>query len=221
MKRPPAISHPERFAMTAPWIVVTGLDGSGKTTLVSSLAGLLKAQKFRLPYHDFVRDCLARSGDGSPFGDAHTDRLLFALDARLANYFIRTSRSNNISLVSQRGWMDNFIFGAVQGISYEQTEAMLRTAELERPTAHICLIADPAIAFARLQACAYRDKYETEEFIARQHLETTRFFDCVLAEDSALQSLRGIPTILIDTTNRTHHQTCFEAMAFLDGVKEG
>jgi thymidylate kinase len=207
--------------VTTPWIVVTGLDGSGKTTLVSSLAERLSAQKFRLPYHDFVRDCLARSGDGSPFGDPHTDRLLFALDARLANYFIRTSRSNAIRLVSQRGWMDNFIFGAVQGISYEQTEAMLRPAELERPTAHICLIAEPGVAFARLEGCVYRDKYETAEFIARQHIETTRFFDRVVHKDAALRSFCEIPTLLIDTTDRTHRQTCLDAMAFLDGLGNG
>jgi hypothetical protein len=102
-----------------PWIVVTGLDGSGKTHVVEWLAGATRAKPFRLPYHDFVRACLARSGDGSQFGDVHTDRLLFALDGRLANYQIRqwrhglgfwanTARSNSINSVPR--------FALIQGV---------------------------------------------------------------------------------------------------------
>jgi adenylylsulfate kinase-like enzyme len=37
----------------APWIVVSGLDGSGKTTLASRLTSKLGARFFRLPFHDF------------------------------------------------------------------------------------------------------------------------------------------------------------------------
>jgi thymidylate kinase len=66
----------------APWIVVTGLDGSGKTTLAQQLARDRDGFFFRLPYHDFVRSALTRSGYGRPFGDVHTDRLIFAADAR-------------------------------------------------------------------------------------------------------------------------------------------
>jgi predicted ATPase len=74
------------------WIVVTGLDGAGKTTLVHDLGVFFGARTFRLPLHDFVRPMLLRSGDGEPFSDIHTDRLLFALDARLANYQIGSWR---------------------------------------------------------------------------------------------------------------------------------
>ncbi len=37
--------------MTTPWIVVTGLDGSGKSHLVDWLARRIGAKQFRLPYH--------------------------------------------------------------------------------------------------------------------------------------------------------------------------
>jgi hypothetical protein len=112
--------------ISSPWIVVTGLDGAGKTTLVERLESSCAASSFRLPYHDFVHPCLARSGAGEPFGDVQTDRLLFSLDARLANYQIRDWRREGRTLISQRGWMDNFIFGAVQGLSYRQTDEMLQ-----------------------------------------------------------------------------------------------
>jgi hypothetical protein len=56
------------------WIAVTGLDGSGKTTLVHALSTLHGIKAFRLPYHEFVYPCLALSGEGLPMGDALTDR---------------------------------------------------------------------------------------------------------------------------------------------------
>jgi hypothetical protein len=34
--------------------------------------------------------------------------------------------------------MDNFIFGAVQGVSYEECDALLRSSDLERSSAIIC-----------------------------------------------------------------------------------
>lgn len=196
---------------------MTGLDGAGKSTLVDSLAARSGARRFRLPYNDFVRSALARSGNGSPFGDVHTDRLLFALDARLANYAIREWRQSGLELVSQRGWMDNFIFGAVQGVSYEKTEAMLRSFELERATAHIYLVADPDIALARLAAAEHRDKFETAEFIASQHGETLRFYQAARA--SLLPAFAAVPSILIDTSAMTEDQVCAEACEFLRAVE--
>jgi thymidylate kinase len=202
-------------AVRAAWIVVTGLDGSGKSTLVASLAKERVARQFRLPYHTFVRPALAQSGSGLPFGDVHTDRLLFALDARLANYAIREFRGAGVDLVSQRGWMDNFIFGAVQGVTYEQTEAMLRSTELERPSAHIFLIAEPAVALRRIQETRYRDKYETAQFIALQYGETKRFFEAVKQGIPALQSFANIPAVLIDTTDMNLKELHAQALGFL------
>jgi thymidylate kinase len=202
--------------VTAAWIVVTGLDGSGKSTLVARLANERGAHQFRLPYHDFVRPCLAQSGAGSPLGDVHTDRLLFALDARLANYAIREFRRAGVDLVSQRGWMDNFIFGAVQGVSYEQTEAMLRPGELERPSAHVFLIAEPAVALLRLEGSEHRDKYETAEFIALQYRETKRFIAAVKQGIPALRSFVDIPAILIDTIHMSQQELQKKALSFLN-----
>ena len=191
--------NPDRPA--APWIVVTGLDGSGKTTLVAQLSESLHARRFRLPYHDFVKPALERSGYGQPHADVLTDRLLFALDARLANYPIREWRREGQTLVSQRGWMDNYIFGAVQGVRWEETTALLEPSELERPTAAIYLVADPDVAFERIRGSESRDKYETPEFMRIQHGETRRFFDAVEGSDSRLAPFGGIPSLWLDTTH--------------------
>jgi thymidylate kinase len=200
---------------SAPWITITGLDGSGKTTLLRALAQELGGFQFRLPYHQFVRQFLEISGEGTAFGDVHTDRLLFATDARLTNCLIREWRKKHPLLLSQRGWMDNFIFGAVQGVSYEEADELLRTPELERPSATIYLTAEPQVAFSRIAADRHGDKYETLDFIAEQHRETLRFYESVNAGLQALAPFAGIPAIFIDTTTKTSEAVLREARAFL------
>ena len=199
----------------APWITITGLDGSGKTTLLRALSQELGAFQFRLPHHRFVRQFLGLSGDGSAFGDVHTDRLLFATDARLTNTLIRGWRQTHPLLLSQRGWMDNFIFGAVQGVSYQEADELLRPSELERPSAIIYLIAEPQVAFSRIAADRYGDKYETADFIAEQHRETVRFYESVDAGLPVLAPFAGIPAMCIDTTTRTSDTVLRQARAFV------
>lgn len=195
--------------------MVTGLDGAGKTTLVHDLGVFFSARTFRLPFHEFVWPMLRRSGGGEPYGDVHTDRLLFALDARLANYQISSWRKAGEILVSQRGWMDNFIFGSVQGVSHRMTEELLKTVELEKPTAQIFLIADPRIAFARIEHDPKRDKYETPDFLIRQHEETLRFLARLPEGPRELTAFFKIPTMMIDTSLKTTESVFGEVRDFV------
>lgn len=211
----PSASEPHANSPVAPWITVTGLDGSGKTTLLDALAAQSTTYRFRLPHHRFVRDGLTLSGAGTAFGDVHTDRLLFAADARLTNCLIRDWRRTHRLLLSQRGWMDNFVFGAVQGVTYEEADALLRPSELERPSATIYLIAEPNVAFSRIAADRNGDKYETLEFIVEQHRETLRFYESVNAGVEVLAPFAGIPAVLIDTTTMTPDTVLGDAQAFL------
>ena len=65
------------------WVAISGLDGSGKTTLVDSLKTWfeekgLKVKRDRLPHDRYiVSDLLDKSTD------SYTDRLLFAVDNRI------------------------------------------------------------------------------------------------------------------------------------------
>jgi thymidylate kinase len=191
------------------------LDGSGKTALVRALSEEFGGFSFRLPYHQFVRQFLNLSGQGSPFGDVHTDRLLFATDARLTNTLIRGWRRTHPLLISQRGWMDNFIFGAVQGLSYEEVDALLRLEELECPSAIIYLTAKPQIAFSRIAADRHGDKYETLDFITEQHRQTLRFYESVNAGLEILAPFVSVPAIFIDTTTETNKAVLTKSREFL------
>ena len=216
---PGLFASPQRFAgreqAGTPWIVVTGLDGAGKSTLVKRLGRALDARTFRLPFNEFVRPCLALSGEGTPFGDIHTDRLLFSLDARLANYRIRQWRREEAPLVSQRGWMDNFIFGAVQGHPYAYTEELLQTRSLERASAHIFLVSDPSVAFERIRQDPNKDKYEEPDFMVAQYAQTLRFFAESSSGNAALANFCKIPATLIDTSEMTVDQVYDRAWTFI------
>jgi thymidylate kinase len=199
----------------APWIVVTGLDGSGKTGLVRRLAQRFDAHSFRLPYHDFVKEGLRRSGDGTQFGDVHTDRLILAADARLTHYRIRDWRRQHALLVSQRAWMDNFVFAAVQGCSYAETDALLGTRELERPSAAIFLIAEPEIGFSRICNDPDGDKFETREFMREQYKETLRLYRGFQEAHPDLAAFHNIPAHLIDTSRLDEEAVFRAAESFL------
>jgi len=62
-------------------IVVSGMDGAGKTTLIQNLMKYfapLRTEHVHLPYSTFVNSALTVSGQGTPLGDPWTDRLIFA-----------------------------------------------------------------------------------------------------------------------------------------------
>ena len=102
-----------------PQIVVTGLDGSGKTTLVDNFEKYFQEQNIRVKRtrspHDkyLVNDLLNISGDGEPMKDRYTDRLIFALDNRILGTRIRQWQSSGEFdlILSQRGFFDSFVHG--------------------------------------------------------------------------------------------------------------
>ena len=147
------------------WICVTGLDGTGKTTLKRNLVGHFKMQNlqvkdFKFPYDKHLLDLLNNTvGDGMPWQDNYSDQMLFALDNRiLGTVHIRDWRKASDVLVSQRGYIDSFVHGECRGFSYEESDKLMRTYELERCDVMIHLNADPQVAFERIKDDPDADK---------------------------------------------------------------
>ncbi len=167
--------------MKCKWIIITGLDGSGKTTLQDDLINYLKKQnktvkRYHSPYDDYLKSLLDLSGNGLPLKDSYTDFLIFALDHRLQNYRIKEAKEQYDYIISQRGPVDSFVHASVWGFSYEETYSILRMNELETCEILIHLNANPEIAYERIKNDKNADKYEYLEYIVEQSKETKKVF---------------------------------------------
>ena len=196
------------------WICVTGLDGTGKTTLKRNLVGHFKMQNlqvkdFKFPYDKHLLDLLNNKvGDGMPWQDNYSDQMLFALDNRiLGTVHIRDWRKASDVLVSQRGYIDSFVHGECRGFSYEESDKMIRNYELERCDVMIHLNADPQVAFERIKDDPDADKFETIEYVKKQAEATRRAYEELQKANPALSAFKGIPNVYIDTTNLTTDET--------------
>lgn len=109
--------------MTTRWIAVTGLDGSGKTTLVDNLVKFLESKGFKVYRDRFPHDKYLTKTLLNESKDAYTDRLLFALDNRIAGTHLRSiiETGEYDFIVTQRCFLDSFVmvqFRAIPILGY-------------------------------------------------------------------------------------------------------
>lgn len=199
-----------------PWLVITGLDGSGKTTLVDNLEKMfeekgLRVMRTRSPHDRYlVKEILNVSGDGQPMKDPYTDRLIFALDNRILGTRIRNwEASGEYDLIlSQRGFFDSFVHGAVQGYTYAQIGELNRIEDLPRCTVMVHLVAEADTAYARICNDPDADKFETPAYIRRQETETRRGYrELKKGGNPDLASFEGCINLYVDTTMFTTEET--------------
>lgn len=208
------------------WIVITGLDGTGKTTLKNNVIGYLRERNlrvkdFRFPYDKHLLKILNETiGDGLPMQDNYSDQMLFALDNRiLGTVKIRDWRISHDVLVSQRGYIDSFVHGECRGFSYKETDILQRTWELERCQVMVHLNADPQVAFDRIKNDPDADKFETLDYIKMQSEFTKKAYNELIKENPDLSSFKGIPNIYIDTSNITCEETFKIVLKKLETLK--
>lgn len=193
--------------MNGKWIVVTGLDGSGKTTFKNRLVGYLKSkghktQNFKSPYDKHLLGLLDVSGEGLPWKDNYSDQLIFMLDNRMLSYYVRDWKEKHEYLVSQRGFIDSFVHGVCRGFSYQETDQMMRTSELEKCDVMIHFNCDPRVAFQRICEDPEADKFETLEYIKMQAKSTKDVYDALVAgTEPAFDAFKGCTNIYVDTTH--------------------
>ena len=192
------------MAKKTKWIVVTGLDGSGKTSLVSNLTSWLseekklKVKRDRFPHDRYlVKDLLDKSKD------RYTDRLLFALDNRLFGTelaeIIESGKYDVI--VTQRGFLDSFVHGAVQGFSYSWIGELNQIADLPKCDIMIHMVCEARTAYSRICNDPDADKFEYPAYIDKQERETRRAYAEVISETNPdLEHFNDCQNLYIDTT---------------------
>ena len=199
-----------------PWIVVTGLDGSGKTTLLDNLEKFLiekgfRVKKFHSPHDRYLIDTLLNiSGDGEPMKDRYTDRLIFALDNRILGTRIRHWQSSGEYdiILSQRGFFDSFVHGAVQGYTYEQIATLNQIEDLPQCSLMLHLCTDSTVAYNRIKDDKDADKFETPQYMRRQEEETRRGYRLLMQGNNPdLAAFHDIPNFFIETTSLTTEET--------------
>ncbi len=192
------------------WIVVSGLDGSGKTTLVDNLQKWLTEEKklrvmrSRLPHDQhLVKDLLEESKN------AYTDRMIFALDNRIfAEKYRKWCESNEYDIVlTQRGFLDSYVHGAVQGFSYSWISEFNRIADLPKCHVIIHMVAEAETAYQRIKDDPDADKFEYIEYIRKQEYETRRAYKAVCSQDVDMSFFKDCINIYVDTTQMTTEET--------------
>lgn len=186
------------------WIVVTGLDGSGKTSLVSNLTSWLveekqlKVKRDRFQHDRYlVKDLLNKSKD------RYTDRLLFALDNRLfgteLSEIIEAGKYDVI--ITQRGFLDSFVHGAVQGFSYSWIGELNQIADLPKCDLMIHMVCEARTAYSRICDDPDADKFEYPAYIDKQERETRKAYAEVMSGTNPdLEHFKCSKNLYIDTT---------------------
>ena len=193
----------------AKWIVVSGLDGSGKTTLVDDLEKFLKKQSLRvkrsrLPHDEHLVKNLLNVSTNS-----YTDRMIFALDNRIfAERYREWYKSEEFDIIlTQRGFLDSFVHGAVQGYSYSWIAEFNQIADLPKCDVIIHLVAEAETAYQRIKDDPDADKFEYISYIRKQEAETRRAYKEVCDQNVDLDHFKDCINIYIDTTQLSPEET--------------
>lgn len=185
------------------WIVVTGLDGSGKTSLVENLTTWLKEKNLkvkrdRFPHDRYlVKDLLNKSKD------PYTDRLLFALDNRIFGTELEEDISSGKYdvIITQRGFLDSFVHGAVQGFSYSWIGELNHISDLPKCDIMIHMVCEARTAYSRIADDPDADKFEYPEYIGKQERETRRAYSEVMTGTNPdLMHFNNCKNFYVDTT---------------------
>lgn len=198
------------MAKDTKWIVVSGLDGSGKTTLVDNLEryflGTMKqsVKRDRLPHDPYLVGTLLDKSTSK-----YTDRMLFALDNRLfAEEYQKWSNSGEYDVVlTQRGFLDSFVHGAVQGFSYSFIAELNRISELPKCHVIVHLVAEAETAYARIKDDPLADKFEYLEYIRKQETQTRRAYRELQEGNKDLEHFKNAINIYVDTTQLSTDET--------------
>ncbi len=209
----------EESIMKAKWLVVTGLDGTGKTALVHNLAKYYEEKGLRVITAHLPFDTHLQQDILPILTDRYSDRLLFALDNHIVAEKIRGWLNEYDIIISQRGWMDSYVHGACQDYSYEFINELNDFEHLPQADVMIHLVAQAAVAYERIKDDPDGDKFETPRYIQKQEIMTRRGYqDLVFNRHPDMYPLFGAKNTLIDTTDVSIESTFHMAIAYLESI---
>lgn len=209
----------DNMSKKAKWLVVTGLDGAGKTHLVNNLAEYYRSQGLRvqtahLPYDKHLGvEVLPK------LKSSYSDRLLFALDNHIFAAQLEEWEHEYDLIISQRGWFDSFVHGAVKGYSYRFIGKLNQVDKLPKADVMIHLVASAQVAYERIKDDPDADKFEYPDYIREQEVETRRGFDELVGHrNPQLHAFWSAKNFLIDTTWLSIDQTLSQTQIWLDSI---
>lgn len=208
----------ENMPKKAKWLVITGLDGSGKTHLVNDLAEYYQSKGLRVKTAHLPYDRHLGTEVLPQLKSSYADRLLFALDNYIFASQLEEWQYEYDIIISQRGWFDSFVHGAVKGYSYRFIGRLNQVEKLPQAQVMIHLVASAQVAYERIKDDPDADKFEYPDYIRDQEVETRRGFDELVRGNKELFAFSNAKNFLIDTTWITMKQTFDKSKGFLEGI---
>ncbi len=107
-------------------------------------------------------------------------------------------------IITQRGFLDSFVHGAVQGYSYSWVAEINHIEDMPQCDVMIHMVAQAKVAYARICNDPDADKFEYPAYIGKQERETRRAYAEVKSGDNPdLSHFANAKNFYIDTTEMT------------------
>ena len=150
-----------------PFVAIEGIDGSGKSTVISHLAGILpKVYATREPSGGpigrLIKEWALRGGSSDP----HVDALLFAAD-RIEHYRreVKPKLMEGFLVVTERYVESSIAYQGAAGVPIDFIKYI--NSLVPKPDLTVILDVDPQIAVERILRRGGAEKFEHAAFLRR------------------------------------------------------
>jgi dTMP kinase len=150
-----------------PFVAIEGIDGSGKSTVISHLVGILPRvyatrEPSGGPIGRLIKEWALRGGSSDP----HVDALLFAAD-RIEHYRreVKPKLMEGFLVVTERYVESSIAYQGAAGVSIDFIKYI--NSLVPKPDLTVILDVDPQIAVERISRRGGAEKFEHAAFLRR------------------------------------------------------
>jgi len=187
------------------FVVIEGVDGSGKSTVAKKLAAWLKSKNKKVvltaePTGSEIGKFIRKILSGDEKADARALALLFTADrAQHLADTIEPALAAGKVVISERYFHSTIAYQAAQGVSFEWLESLNEFAR--RPDVLIVLDVEPATGVGRTST---QEIFEEAEFLGRvrtnyRHFKGAKFVDAGRPLDDVLAECKKIVLDYVDS----------------------